>query len=875
MKVVVPDGDVWGVRRRAALGFVPLAVLALSVVMTLAGFRLLDGVIRHDQISSFNLLAVRQVSTLQQNLDRNIETVYALGGLFDASESVSRREFGVFSEQMLSRASGVQALSWNPLIKPGQLDDVKRLARLDGLDNFDFFQSGPDGKPESLTARSDYVAVLYIEPYGKNRKALGYDVGSDPIRRDALNQARDTGRALSSGPVKLVQSLENEFGFLIFRPVYFNGRSPETVEDRRRLIQGFVVGVYNVSSILAGALDAAIPARTRVTIFDGEGDVGSLTPVFDTQGPHVGSSQGRPVRIDGAFVHTAQLTLPMRTWTVVVRPSENFSSPIERAAEYMFLVAGLAGSLLVYGLLVSSRMRNTMIEWNVENRTRELAAEIVERKAAEAALKRSERTYAKLTEMAPIGILIFKDRKVDQANLAASRLLGAASPQELIGRSRLEFLRPEDVDGATRRWELVKEGRDLPVWEVETVRLDGVSFPSLIRTEQVNIDGHIYAIVVLEDVSLVRRAAQAIKDSEEKYRSLIEFFPQGVLLTEKGNITQINPAGLRLYGAETEADILGRDWISLVEESHRDRMSQRRQMMSEGNRVESTELELLRLDGTSFWVRAQAMPVDVSGKIFYMTVFADITDRKLADQEIQRATRELVRSNNDLAQFAYVASHDLKEPLRMVSSYCGLIADRYADKLDENGQKFIFYATDGAKRMQALIDDLLLYSRVGRGGETEEHVDLSGVVGDVLNVLSERIAESGATITVGGLPVVAGFRTELFRLFQNLLSNAIKFRSDAPLKIEINCREDDAGATILVADNGIGVMPEHRDKIFGVFQRLHRRELYEGTGIGLAICVKIVEQMGGDITIEGNEGGGSIFVFTLPHSRLPGRQVLD
>jgi light-regulated signal transduction histidine kinase (bacteriophytochrome) len=137
--------------------------------------------------------------------------------------------------------------------------------------------------------------------------------------------------------------------------------------------------------------------------------------------------------------------------------------------------------------------------------------------------------------------------------------------------------------------------------------------------------------------------------------------------------------------------------------------------------------------------------------------------------------------------------------------------------LDENGQKFIFYATDGAKRMQALIDDLLLYSRVGRGGETEEDVDLSGVVGDVLNVLSERIAESGATITVGGLPVVAGFRTELFRLFQNLLSNAIKFRSDAPLKIEINCREDDAGATILVADNGIGVMPEHRDKIFGVF----------------------------------------------------------
>ena len=177
--------------------------------------------------------------------------------------------------------------------------------------------------------------------------------------------------------------------------------------------------------------------------------------------------------------------------------------------------------------------------------------------------------------------------------------------------------------------------------------------------------------------------------------------------------------------------------------------------------------------------------------------------------------------------------------------------------------------------MLALVDDLLLYSRVGRGGETEEQVDLSEVVGDVLNVLSEGISESGATVTVDGLPVVTGFRTELLRLFQNLLSNAIKFRSDAPLKIDISCRKDDTGVTIMVADNGIGIIPEHRSKVFGVFQRLNRRELYEGTGIGLAICVKIVEQMGGDITIEGNEGGGSIFVFTLPHSRLPGRQVLD
>ena len=250
-----------------------------------------------------------------------------------------------------------------------------------------------------------------------------------------------------------------------------------------------------------------------------------------------------------------------------------------------------------------------------------------------------------------------------------------------------------------------------------------------------------------------------------------------------------------------------------------------------------------------------------------MTVFDDISDRKTAEQEIKDANNELVRSNEELAQFAYVASHDLKEPLRMVSSYCGLIADRYADQLDDTGRRFIHYATDGAKRMQTLIDDLLLYSKIGRGGEELASVELASVVDEVRLILGEAIREVDATLVVADLPVVGGYRTELIRLFQNLIGNAVKFRAEAPVRIEIQCERAGTAWKITVSDNGIGIAPEYRERVFGIFQRLHNREQYEGTGIGLAICEKIVSQMGGRIWLDEGPDGGSAFSFTFPDER--------
>lgn len=825
----------------------------------------IGSLVQQEEISKFRVIADRQVSAIQRRLERNIETVHSVGGLFDASEIVSRAEFSIFANQMISRVEGVQALSWNPIVTPERLSDIKMLARREGITDFELYERDKAGNRQPLGNRDDYIIVLYGEPVAGNRAAFGYDVGSNRARRAALGKARDTGEMVATAPIKLVQETGKQSGFLVFRPVYINGVDPKAVERRRQSIKGFTVGVFRIGDILAAALPNDARALSHIKMFDETESTEARILLYDSAQSNAAAASPPGGEADTqGIVLNASLNIAGRMWTVIVRPSASLVTPVERFSPWVFLAAGIIMSLLVYGFLASARNRNALIALQVESRTRELAQEVIEREAAESALQRSEQTYAKLTEMAPIGIFIYRNRKLDNANYAAARLLGASSVKELLGRERSEFLDPEYLDEANSRWELLRHGEPVPLWEVEARRLDGTTFPAIIRTESVDIDGELYVITVVEDVSVETIAREAIEESEEKYRSLIEFFPQGVLLTENGIITQINSAGVRLHGATQEDEIVGRDWIALVDPSFHESMMRRRDSMAAGSTVEPIEILMKRVDGSTFWGLSQAMPVIVAGRTLYMTVFDDITIRKAGEKEIENANRELVRSNEELAQFAYVASHDLKEPLRMVSSYCDLIADRYTDALDETGKKFIYYANDGARRMQILIDDLLLYSRIGRDGEKAEKVKLNDVVEDAGRMLTEAIRVSGATLSVADMPIVSGYRGDLTRLFQNLIGNAIKFRADAASNIQIQSDRDGDALIITVSDNGIGVAPEFRERVFGIFQRLHNREKYEGTGIGLAICEKIVSQMGGRIWLEESAEGGCAFRFTIP-----------
>lgn len=252
----------------------------------------------------------------------------------------------------------------------------------------------------------------------------------------------------------------------------------------------------------------------------------------------------------------------------------------------------------------------------------------------------------------------------------------------------------------------------------------------------------------------------------------------------------------------------------------------------------------------------------------------ELAQRKLAEEERRRAEEdlaeralELARSNQDLEQFAYVASHDLQAPLRMVASYVQLLAKRYQGKLDADADTYIRFAVQGAVRMQTLIQDLLAYARVGTGGRCVESVDTAALFDTVRATFQLTIEETGAMITQGELPVVIMDPAHLQQVFQNLLSNALKFRGQKPARVHVSARRGEQEWVFSIRDEGIGMEARHAERLFVLFQRLHTAEEYPGTGIGLAICKKIVERHGGRIWVESELGRGATFSFTIPDGK--------
>jgi PAS domain S-box-containing protein len=256
---------------------------------------------------------------------------------------------------------------------------------------------------------------------------------------------------------------------------------------------------------------------------------------------------------------------------------------------------------------------------------------------------------------------------------------------------------------------------------------------------------------------------------------------------------------------------------------------------------------------------------DDEGNILGVIVFCiDITSRVRAEKALRDRTEALERSNRELEQFAYVASHDLQEPLRMVASYTQLLAKRYKGKLDADADEFIAYAVDGATRMQALINDLLTYSRVGTRGKDFKPTNSEAVLERTLKNLQNAVEESGAKVTYDTLPTLMADDMQLGQLFQNLIGNALRFHGEEPPRIHVSAQKNENQWVFSVHDNGIGIDPEFTERIFIIFQRLHKRREYPGTGIGLAICKKIVERHGGRIWVESKPEKGSTFYFTIP-----------
>jgi PAS domain S-box-containing protein len=361
---------------------------------------------------------------------------------------------------------------------------------------------------------------------------------------------------------------------------------------------------------------------------------------------------------------------------------------------------------------------------------------------------------------------------------------------------------------------------------------------------------------------------ESLEHSEERFRTVVETANDAIISIDgRGNVVHWNQAAEYIFGYSTQ-EAVGKP-LSLMmperfREAHEKALGQMFSTLGSRPSGRTVEVAGLKKDGNEFPAELSIADWETREGKFFTGILRDITSRKRAQEALQITMAELERSNKDLQQFAYVASHDLQEPLRMISSYVQLLQRRYRDRLDEDADDFIAYAVGGAKRMQRLINGLLQYSRVGTHGKPFELVHCDTILSKALANLQMLLTESGAQVTHGSLPTLMADSTQLLQLFQNLIDNACKFRDDDVPQIRVSARLEHGEWLFSVTDNGIGIDPEYAERIFIIFQRLHGREEFPGTGLGLAICKKIVERHGGRIWVEFGNHKGTTLCFTIP-----------
>ncbi len=512
-----------------------------------------------------------------------------------------------------------------------------------------------------------------------------------------------------------------------------------------------------------------------------------------------------------------------------------------------------------------------------------------ERRTARAPAGRAASLYARSLIEASLDplVTISPEGKITDVNRATEAVTGV-SRERLIGSSFSDyFTQPDRADAGYHR--VLREGlvRDYPL----TIRhasgrtTDVLYNATVYRNEEGEVQG---VFAAARDVTERRRMEEELRAASLYARSLIEAsLDPLVTISPEGKVTDVNRATEEVTGVGRE-QLIGSSFSDYFTEPERARAGYRK-VLSEGL-IRDYSLTIRHADGHTTDVLYNAVVYrNEAGEV--QGVFAaarDVTERNRAQAELdryrghledlvkqrtseletanahlQRATADLISSNQELEQFAYVASHDLQEPLRAVAGYLGLLEQQAGEKLDQTDRHHIAGAVQGAARMHTLITDLLALSRVGTRGQAFEAADLNAVLDEALGALGAGIQETGARITRDPLPVLRVDAGQIAQLFQNLVGNALKFRGEQTPEIHIGARKEAEQWVFWVRDNGIGIEPQYFDRIFLIFQRLHTRRKYPGTGIGLAVCKKIVERHGGAIWVESQPNQGSTFYFGI------------
>jgi PAS domain S-box-containing protein len=508
-----------------------------------------------------------------------------------------------------------------------------------------------------------------------------------------------------------------------------------------------------------------------------------------------------------------------------------------------------------------------------------ISLDVTARKEAEAALRQGEALFRGVVQECSDGIAVTDEQgRVVIWNEAQARITGLPSAQ-VQGRSIVDVLFEltprakrdgERLDDLRRVVRAALERGEMPwlnqVVERKLERPDGTyrfvrSVMFTIETQQ----GFALASTT-RDITAHKRVEAALREKQQLLTGVINHSPNIITLMDReGRYLLVNHSTAELLGC-SEADLVGKTFAEVLPPETATLFMERLQTVLETQSALQVEDFMPAPDGERAYNTTLFPLYDDQGDIYAVGGLAlDITARVQAEQEVARYAAELERSNQELEQFAYITSHDLREPLRMVKGYLDLLGRRYREELDASAQEFIDYAVDGAERMQEMIRALLRLSRVKTRGEAFAPTDVEAVLARTLNTLRRSIKDAGAEVTHDPLPTLMADGAQLTQVLQNLITNGIKFcREDEPPRVHVSAQREGDEWVFSVADNGIGIDPEQADRLFQIFQRLHTRAEYEGLGIGLVLCRRIVERHGGRIWVESAPGQGATFYFTLP-----------
>jgi PAS domain S-box-containing protein len=515
------------------------------------------------------------------------------------------------------------------------------------------------------------------------------------------------------------------------------------------------------------------------------------------------------------------------------------------------------------GILVTAAIRDISVRKSAE---KHLVGMEERRRLGENALRESEERYRLLLDGVQNYAIFMMDTRgqILSWNAGAERIKGYSADQ-IIGRNFSCFFPPAEIERG-RPEEILSMTAASGRHEEQgmRVRKDGSRFlANVVFTALRDAAGN------LRGFSEFSHDLSESKESEARYRGLLEAAPDAmVVVNQAGEIVLLNLQAETQFGYRRD-ELLGQKVKNIIPEGFAERL------IADGTRSAAEalaqqigtgiELSGRRKDGSEFPIEIMLSPLESAEGTLVTAAIRDITERKESDEHLAKTVEELKRSNDDLQQFAYVSSHDLQEPLRMVSSYTQLLAKRYKGRLDSDADEFITFAVDGCNRMQGLIQDLLAYSRAGTNERKLREVPSENALQKALINLRAAIKQSGAVVTHDALPAVTTDETQLTQVFQNLVGNAIKYRRAEEPRVHVSAARNDCKEwTFSVRDNGLGIDSQYFERIFVLFQRLHGRDEFEGTGIGLAVCKRIVERMGGKIWVESRPEKGSTFYFALP-----------